>query len=289
MVIANNIKLETLDGLEYKFPENMYYVLKEAVNRSSQKLDNVIIYTGAVGSGKSNLSKGANGTYSEHFLVRPYTLDDVYFLIEKVLESFDMKDNKGAPINYDEAIQGASGKDGMSKLGKKLRTAFITKRTKRHLISLCVDNPKELNDKVIERCIGWYHVFLVRTIKGKYIKGLFKVFSKNDLRTVYNDLKKYKYRFVEDHPIYKKNINIYKSYNYSKLFYSEEEYDNKKGTETSNTDEEDNSKDNKHMQQRDNLIIELLNKGFKQQAIANIIGTSRSTIGLIKDKRTPQV
>jgi len=253
MVVSSNITLKSLEGVEYKFPKNIYWVLKETINRASQKLDNVIVYTGGVGSGKSNLSKGANGTYNEVFRNKPYTLDDVYFMIDKVLESFDNQENHGDPINYDEAVQGASGKDGITKLGRKLRVALITKRTKRHLISLCVDNPKELNDKIIERCIAWYHVFYIRTNKGKYVKGLFKVFSKEDLRTVYNDLKNYKYRFVEEHPIFKRNLNIYKSYDYSDLFYDEKAYDEKKGTETSNMDD-DNPK----------------SKGLDEKSIRNI-------------------
>lgn len=284
MVVANNIKLKTLSGDEYKFPKNLYFVLKEAVNRSKQKLDNVIIYTGSVGSGKSNLSKGANGTYNEVLRGKPYTLDDVYFLIDKVLESFDRQDNKGAPINYDEAIQGASGRDGITKLGKKLRIALITKRTKRHLISLCVDNPKELNDKIIERCLAWYHVFYIRTNKGKYVKGLFKVFAKEDLRTIYNDLKNYKYRFVEEHPIFKRNIDTYKSYDYSNIFYDEKDYDLKKGEETSNLDSNEDKKDNKQQLQRDRAIMILKENGLTQSQISKGIGLSRSTIADIQVK-----
>lgn len=257
MVVANNIILKTLNGESYKFPKNMYYVLKESINRSKQKLDNVIVYTGGVGSGKSNLSKGANGTYNEHFRNKPYGLDDVYFLIDKVLESFDKSDNKGDPINYDEAVQGASGRDGMSKLGKKLRVALITKRTKRHLISLCVDNPKELNDKIIERCLAWYHVFYIRTAQGKYVKGLFKVFSKEDLRLVYNDLKNYKYRFVEEHPIFKRSVNTYKSYDYSNIFYNEDEYDKKKGLETSNLDGDEKESKSKRLSEKEKRNIEI--------------------------------
>ena len=284
--IINNIKLKTLNGETYKFPKNIYYVMKEAVNRSNQKLDNVIIYTGSVGSGKSNLSKGANGTYSEVIRKKPYTLDDVYFLIDKVLESFDRQDNKGSVINYDEAIQGASGRDGISKLGKKLRVALITKRTKRHLISLCVDNPKELNDKIIERCLAWYHVFYIRTNKGKYVKGLFKVFKKEDLRTIYNDLKNYKYRFVEEHPIFKKNIHIYKSYDYSDIFYNEEQYDLKKGEETSNLEDDDKSKPLDDKRIRNIKIVAGSELGVKQAVLASAYGLSISGIQKILRETT---
>jgi len=279
MVIANNIKLKTLEGIKYKFPKNIYYIMKESLNRANQKLDNVIVYTGGVGSGKSNLSKGANGTYNETFRKKSYTLDDVYFLIDTVLGAFDNQNNKGDPINYDEAIQGASGKDGMTKLGKKLRVALITKRTKRHLISLCVDNPKELNDKIIERCLAWYHVFYVRTKKGKYVKGLFKVFSREDLRTVYNDLKNYKYRFVEEHPIYKKNINTYKSYDYSDLFYNEKDYDLKKGAETSHLDGEDvKSNALSEKEERNIKIVAGAELGVKQVVLAQKYNLSISGI-----------
>lgn len=283
MFVSSNYKrLKTLKGKEYDVPANVYYQLKEVKQRQLDKFDNVVIITGGVGSGKSNASKCICGTYQEYFNKKPYTLDNVYFLIEKVLDSLNATDNYGEAINYDEAVQGATGKDGITKIGYILRKAFITKRKKGHLITLCIDNPKELNDKVIERCIAWYHVYYIRTKTGRRIKGLFKVFSDKQLQQVYEDLKKGKVRFVEQHYIYRNNHKSARFKNYSNIFYDEDEYDNKKDQETNLIEGEVEDRFKVH---RDLLIEHLSLKGYKHPEIAKIVGLDKTTIGDIVRRR----
>jgi predicted XRE-type DNA-binding protein len=281
MLISNNITLETLNKDKFKFPKNVYFHLQEANNRSKQKLDNIIVVTGAVGSGKSNMMKGINGVYSECIKKRPYTLDDVYFLIDDVLKAFDRKDNKEAPIDYDEAVQGGTGKDGLTKLGFKLRKALITKRSKRHLVTLGIDNPKELNDKIIERCIAWYHIYYKRTRNGKYVKGMFKVFSARDLQRVWDDLKNYKYRFVEQHPLYQQNYKVFRCGDYTNLWFTEEAYDTKKDEQTKNIEDVET---NKAEQQIKEAILKMREEGITQNKIAGYFGISRSNVSYIENK-----
>ena len=64
MFVSNDYtEIQSLDGNKYKIPTNVFYHLKEAKNRQKSKLDNVIVITGSVGSGKSNGSKGIKNNW----------------------------------------------------------------------------------------------------------------------------------------------------------------------------------------------------------------------------------
>lgn len=281
----NWITLNELNGNSFNVNKNIYYHVKEANNRIKQKLDAGFIITGGVGSGKSNFAKGLHGTHMEVFRKKKYNLDKhVHFLLESVLDAFDDTKNKKESINFDEAVQGATGKDTMTKLGSQLNKKFVTKRFKGHLFTLCIDNLKSLSEKSIDRSIAWYHVRYVRDKRGKYRKGIFKVFTRNETLLIWEDLKKNKYRFVEEHPIYKSKLYEYICPNFENNFYSEEDYDKKKDIETSKIPDEEI---NAHTIQRNKLIKEILNKKIMtQQQIANIIGLSRTAVSDINAKMT---
>jgi hypothetical protein len=274
------VVLKTLKGKEYTMPKVTYYHLKECKNRVNQKLDGLIILTGDPGSGKSNLGKGMTGTWEEHFHEREFTLDHVHFRAEKIIERTNLSDNQTEGIDFDEAVQGGSGRDGNSKIGKILRKALITKRKKRHLYVISVDSLKELSDKIIERSVCWYHVYYRRDKNGNYRKGLYKVFNPIDALKVYLDLKEKKYLKTEDHPIYKRKMVSYNCMNYENLWFPEEEYDLKKDKETDLLEENDD----KVMEQRNKAIMFALENGAKQQEVANYVGLSRSAVRDIKGK-----
>jgi hypothetical protein len=187
-------------------------------------------------------------------------------------------------LGYDEAIQGGSGRDGNTKVGKIFRKALVTKRTKRHFLVCCVDSLKELNDKLIERSFVWIHVFYTRDSKGHYRRGRTKIFNKKQAIIVYDDLKQKKVIEAGDHYIFKQRKIIYDTMNYMGVWFNEKEYDLKKSNETNLL--EDDGKGSKHMIQRDKLIMFNIQEGYTQAKIAAAAGISRTVVGSIKTKMT---
>lgn len=226
--MAKEIKI---DNYTLKYPDVLYYLVKNSIERVENKLDNVIIITGKVGSGKSNIALGLGLLY-EHLMGRKLTLNNIHFLIEEVLKELYRDDNRTLSIIHDEAISGSSTRDSTSSFGKFLLRALITKRFKSHFLILNIDNIKELTKKIIERSVAWIHVTYVRTPKG-YVKGLFKVFGPKKAEKVYLDMKAGKYVNIESHPIVKNNNYLFKSYKYFDTIISEEEYEKKKSLYTS--------------------------------------------------------
>lgn len=271
-------KVETLKGDICKIPIRTYFQLKEARNRANQKLDAVVVITGPVGSGKSNKAKVIAGIWQEHFRGVSYTLDQVHFTAQAFNDKCDETDNREEVINFDEAIQGGGSKDGATKVGKIFKEKLITKRTKRHLYIMTVDSLKELNDKIIERCVAWYHVYYTRTEEGIFIKGWFKSFNPQQALAVYEDLKEKRIRDTKQHPIFRKN-NFIQRDEFCEQFYTEEEYDKKKLHDTSQQIEQEESKFQKD---RDNLIKWCVKeKGFKQREVADAIKMSNQQLSRI--------
>lgn len=280
MLIVRDVNLKTLNGKEYKFPRILHSILKESVNRNKYEFDNPIIITGGVGAGKSNLLFGLCGTYEEQFYSREFSLKDIEFRVEQVIKKTNLNNNVTKAIGFDEAVQGGSGRDSMTKIGNAFRKIMITKRFKQHLLALCVDNIKELNDKILERCFVWIHVHYYRSITGEYKKGYFKIFNNNDAVQVWTDLKQKKYNEITKHPIWKRKRSIFKSYDYSNLWFTKAEYNKKKSRETELAE----ALDDKILEQRNRAIMLCLKLKAKQQKVATEVGLSRSTIADIKSK-----
>ena len=230
------VKEIKIDNHTLKYPDVLWYLVQNAKERVENKLDNVIIITGKVGSGKSNLALGLGILY-EYMFNRKLTLDNVHFLIEEVLQELYKHDNKTLTIIHDEAISGSSSRDVTSNFGKLLLRALITKRFKSHFLILNIDNIKELNKKVIERSVAWIHTSYVRTPKG-YVKGLFKIFGPKKAEKIYLDVKGGRFLNVETHPLYKQNTYLFKCYKYFDTIINEDEYEEKKSKYTSNDQEQ---------------------------------------------------
>lgn len=267
------VYLNTLENKPYRLPKSSYYHLQEAKNRTNQKLDALVIITGSVGSGKSNKAMALGGTWENHFFEREYNLDSVHFSAVKVGVEMDRVDNSTHCINFDEAIQGGGSNSSVTKVGKMLRSKLITKRFKKHLILTTVDSLKELNDKIIERSVVWYHVYYIRNKNGKYLKGHFKAFSPQQALKVYEDLKNKVCRDTMKHPIFLKNRFHSRDDDYTELWYKDTEYDKKKAKETSELDDKEVTLDPKHV-----LMWSRKNKGDKITDIAKDVGIPRTTV-----------
>ena len=280
--MAVTIKLKTLEGQDYRLPRIIYNILKEGNNRVTQKFDFPIVITGSVGSGKSNLLFGIGGTWQNVFLKREFNIGHIHFISDDIIKATERTDNYKDFIGYDEAIQGGTSRDGMTKIGAILRKTLITKRKKGHCIVSCVDSIKELNDKILERCAVWFHVHYYRTKEGRYRRGIVKVFTPQEALKVYEDLKNKKYTKTEEHPIWQRKWKVYTLPNYANLWFPEVEYDTKKDKDTNML--EKSEADNKTLDQRNSAVMFCLELGAKQIEVANKLGLSRSTIADIKQK-----
>ena len=280
--MAVTIQLKTLEGKKYRLPRIIYNILKEGHNRVSQKFDFPIIITGAVGAGKSNLLFGIGGTWQNVFLKRDFNLEHIHFISDNIIKATERTDNYKDFIGYDEAIQGATARDGMTKIGTILRKTLITKRKKGHCLVSCVDSIKELNDKILERCAVWFHIHYYRTKEGRYRRGIVKVFSPEEALKVYEDLKNKKYTKTEEHPIWKRKWKVYTLQNYADLWFPEEEYDAKKDKDTNLL--EKSEAENKTLEERDRAFVFCLKLGATQMEVAKECGVSRSTVGNANQK-----
>lgn len=240
-----------INGYKLKYPNVLYWLVQNSIERVENKLDNVILVTGKVGSGKSNLSLGIGILY-EHLMGRKLTLDNIHFSMKDVLKELYKQDNHTSTIIHDEAISGSSSRDSTSNYGKFLLRALITKRFKRHLLIMNVDNIKELNIKLIERSVAWIHVSYFRTPNG-FIKGIFKIFSPSKAEKVYLDLKNRYVIDIESHPIYYNNKDTFFSWKYFDTIIPEKEYEKKKSKQTS-TDKEFIEKEGNNIQLSPRLL-----------------------------------
>lgn len=239
----------------------------------SQNWDGLIIITGAVGTGKSTLATTIAGIW-ELLFKRELNIDNFTWRAEGIIEFTDRDDNETQCIVFDEAIQGGTGKDSLTKIGNALKVTLVTKRRKKHLYILLVDEVQELSKKIISRAS-----FLIdcRTIlrNGEKERGYFKIYDKNELTSIYWLLKKYLIQNISDYR--GKSKPFYKFWDNKDIFVSDEEYENKKIEET-NQQIETAGKINFTKQQMEAFYL-WASTSKTQAAIGDIIGVSVTTIG----------
>lgn len=244
----------------------------------SQNWDGLIIITGAVGTGKSTLATTIAGIW-ELLFKRELNIDNFTWRAEGIIEFTDRDDNETQCIVFDEAIQGGTGKDSLTKVGNALKVTLVTKRRKKHLYILLVDEVQELSKKIISRAS-----FLIdcRTIlrNGEKERGYFKIYDKNELTSIYWLLKKYLIQNISE---YKgKSKPFYKFWDNKDVFVSDEEYENKKIEETNQQlDNDDGLKLSKNDKE---IVSYLLNTNLKGVDIASRLGCDPSRVSKVKSK-----
>lgn len=260
----------------------LYKAIEEMKFDADNKLDNVVIITGMVGSGKSNIGDGIAGTYQNIHLEKDYNLDMVYFSADKVTESTDKDDNIGEVIKFDEAIIGGSGRAVLTSTGQKLVESLVTKRRKRHLWIFITDEIQQLNKKIISRCKLLIDVYYYKDKSGKkptIRKGMYRMYSGREAKQIYRMIKEDKIQYVHDYKS-KDFRKDYSSMNYADIWFKEDDYENKKIVETKQI----NSKNQGGLHQRDNLISYCYELGAKQHQIASVVGLTQQTVQTILRK-----
>lgn len=202
--------------------------------KKKHEFHNLVIVTGDVGSGKSTLTEGLAGINS-HFNNKKLTFDNVSWATDKFIEKTDRDDNRETAQWWDESIQGATGRSmALTKLGNKLKIAFVTKRFKRHTYYLAIDEINEYSWKLIKMADAWIHV---KTIGLQ--RGYFNAYtSKNKIKFIYKAFKEYNkdWNSKEVRDIYPDCKGKFD--NYHGLFLDPKEYDSLKLEETKQIEDE---------------------------------------------------
>jgi hypothetical protein len=225
-------KMKTLKGMKEIDLHGYLFGLLEGIKyRIENKYHGFIIVTGDVGEGKSTLVEEISAM-AQAMNNRELTFDNIVWTSISFIEKTSRKDNFEETVWWDEAIEGGTGKAvGMTSKGNDLKVALVTKRTKRHLYILLIDEIQEYHHKLIRMANAWIHV------KSFGIKrGYFDCYvKKHKISFIYHYLKK------NQTNIFPKNVKPDgrgKFRNYNGFWLDPDIYLDKKLDETSQKEEE---------------------------------------------------
>ena len=154
-------------------------------HRVDNKYHAFIIITGGVGDGKSGLAEGLTGLWATLNDIE-LSFDHVVWTTDKFIEKTNREDNMCAPIWWDEAVKGAtSRKMGITSQGEELMECLVTKRYKRHLYVLLIDDITRYSETIIKMANAWIHVKAVGDLRGHFeaytdknkISGIYRWFK----------------------------------------------------------------------------------------------------------------
>ncbi len=249
----------------------LFGTLISILQRVLYEYDGVVLITGAVGSGKSSLAKLITAIW-EWFFDRQQDINSIVFSSNSLLDLVEKKDNETLAINFDESVSGGTGRDSITKTGQALKKALITKRFKRHLYLLLIDEIQEYSKKIISRSRLWVHME-ERGLERGYFKAYDNI---TQIKRMYRKIK----QGLELEEVIKYETPAYFGHqgNTEGLFFNEIEYKEKKSNETDREDDKTNAKSDKVMNQRNILIKMLIGMNIKQKDIAKEIGLNPTTI-----------
>jgi len=255
------------------YDPNLFGLVVGIAIRRLKNWHGVILITGNVGDGKSNLGDGICGLDS-YLIQSNYSLKNNVFDNDEFNKFCDEENNFYEPLKYDEAIEGSSNRDvAITSKGIGMKKKIVKKRKKKHLYVFCIDELEEYAWKFVKMADAWIHVksFGLR-------RGYFDItWDKNKIKNKYLALKNKQYE--KANKIYP-DVSNCRFMKYEDIFVNDAEYQKKKDEHTS---DEDKSKD-KYAQQRDNAILSLLEKGMTQVEVSKVFGISRSYVSDIKQK-----
>lgn len=227
-----HLKMNTRLGIKKIDVHGYLFGLLEALKfRVDNKYHGFIIVTGAVGEGKSTIVEKLSAIY-QNMNLRELTFDNIVWTSNAFIEKTSRKDNFDETIWWDEAIEGATGRSvGLTSKGNDLKVALVTKRTKRHLYILLVDEILEYHHKLIRMANAWIHIksFGVQ-------RGYFDCYTKkHKINYLYRYMKKNQ---TDEFPKTIKPDGKGKFKNYNGYWLDPEVYLDKKLEQTSQKEEE---------------------------------------------------
>lgn len=268
-VIDKQYKLDVF-GKQIKFPKILMRHIYESYVDYKDTFDNPYLITGEVGTGKSSMATIIGGVWqvlmNEELSIKNFT-----WTTEGVISFTDQKGNDGHIIIWDEAIQGGTGRDSISKIGHKLKITLVTKRRKKHFYIFIVDDLKEFNEKIIKRA---KLLIDMRVIKEGFRKrrGYFKIFTTDELQELYYLLKT---RAIKNIKHFRgRDNNLYRYRFKENVLINDEEYEAKKIEETN---QQENQAKTWNKQQVKAIVMHY--EGATYQTIAKELGVHKDTVG----------
>ena len=268
----------SLHGYIYGIIEGIKYLV-------DNKYHGFIIVTGNVGDGKSSLAEGICAYYSK-MTGQPFTEENIVWRTENFIELTEREDNFGSVIWWDESIQGATSRSmGITAQGQELTNALVTKRFKKHLYILLIDDIMRYSHTIIKMAQAWIHV---KSSGAK--RGYFQAYTN-----------RHKIKYIYDYMKYSKRMSFPKGVNpdgkgkfqdFSGLFIDSEKYNARKLEETSKMKEKkktDKQIEKERMQKEtmEDMIAKKkkiwhdaqpwLQKGYSKNATATKLGIPQST------------
>lgn len=215
----------------------LYALIKGGMELQKNRRHFFGLITGGVGDGKTNIATLLAALWEKEHKRQLNLKDNFVWTTEKFTLKTDDPDNKTYSILWDEAIQGAGGKQmALTQEGELLKISLVTKRFKRHFYLLLVDEVEEYAWKLIKMCNFWIHV----KTKGLE-RGYFDCYiTKSKIKAIYRAFKIYKFDwsritfkpdFVGRHWFYFDKLINEEEYNQLKIEETQVNKENKKDKE----------------------------------------------------------
>lgn len=262
----------TLDvfGKQIEFPKILTRHIYQSYVDYKDDFDNPYLITGEVGTGKSSMAT-LIGAVWQVLMCEELSIKNFTWITEGVIGFTDEKGNEGHIIIWDEAIQGGTGRDSITKVGHKLKITLVTKRRKKHFYIFIVDDLKEFNEKIIKRA---KLLIDMRVLKDGFRKkrGYFKIFNAEELQELYYLLKT---RTIKNIKHFRgKDSTLYRYKFKPNYLINDEEYENKKIEETNQQDVQSKTWNKQQVK-----AIVMHYEGATYLSISKELGVHKDTIG----------
>lgn len=238
----------------YMIEEQLLKKLDLMVKRLKRTDDVVLIIDGDEGQGKTELAFGIC-YYISYKTKRKYDNRNIFFGLDDMIK-FALSTKKQI-IHFDEGALGLLRTQWQKENQQKFMQLVMVARKKRHFIIICIPKFHRLPPYVIEdRSIGLVHVYSYKNIH----KGRYCYFTKEAKAKLWEDYEKRKIKSYQKHYSFRG-----KFVEASKKIFGKgdiEEYDRKKDDAILSIGEKKQTRGDRWLQQRNNLIKNI-KKDFK--------------------------
>jgi hypothetical protein len=155
------------------------------IKRQKGKWDNLLLFDGDEGSGKSTFAI-ALCYYYAYLTKKKFTTENIFFDLNNLMD-FASK-NEEQIILWDESALGGLSTQWSSKEQTKLVQALMTARKKRHFWIFIIPKFHELRRYVVRRSVGLVHVYSPDGIE----RGYFAYYKKDKKNQLFDDVKRKK-------------------------------------------------------------------------------------------------
>ena len=239
------------------------------------KSDNLLLFDGDEGSGKSNTSIEV-AYYMAWKTGRKFDVDDVYFDIETLINEAIKEDSYDRIFLWDEAALKGLASDWQNQWQKKLVKMLMVARKRRHIYIFNIPKFFKLNEYlVLDRSIGLIHTYFAKGTKP----GYYVYYNKAKKEYLYNQYRKTKKRAYKNFFSFRGRSTLY---NLPKII-NELNYEDKKDEAIMSLDKGTDLGSTRKaylMGMLDRIYRADIEKGNKQTQLyyAELLGISKNTI-----------